>query len=91
MTPFRGGSSSEIVMRHLREAVCAPSLRCPDANIPPILERIVMRALEKLPMNRYWSAGAFAAALEVALPSLDDDGGEVTVQGHRGGRSPART
>jgi len=72
-TPFSGGTSSEIVNRHLREAVIPPSLRRPDREIPPILERIVLRALEKDPSKRFVSAAAFAAALAVAIPSLCDD------------------
>jgi eukaryotic-like serine/threonine-protein kinase len=74
-TPFGGGSSSEIVHRHLCAPVVPPSLR---REIPPILERIVMRALQKNPQNRFASAGAFAAALAVAIPSLCDDDIPVT-------------
>lgn len=71
-TPFGGGPSSEILQRHLTEDVIPPSLRRVDREIPPILERIVMRALEKHPSKRFASAGAFASALAVALPVLDD-------------------
>jgi serine/threonine protein kinase len=67
-TPFSGGSSQDIVNRHLREPVVPPSLRRTD--LPPILDRIIMRALEKDPAKRYASAAAFAAALAIAIPSL---------------------
>lgn len=72
-TPFGGGSSIEIVHRHLEDDVVPPSLRRPERDIPPILERIVMRALAKNPARRFPSAAAFASALAVALPCLDDD------------------
>jgi serine/threonine-protein kinase len=73
VTPFAGGSSSEIVNRHLREPVLPPTLRRPDRQIPPILERIILRALEKDPLKRFASAAAFASALDVAIPSLCED------------------
>ena len=67
-TPFSGGSSQDIVNRHLREPVVPPSLRRTD--LPPILDRIILRALEKDPTKRFGSAAAFASALAVAIPSL---------------------
>lgn len=67
-TPFSGGSCSDIVNRHLREPVVPPALRRTD--LPPILDRIIMRALEKDPTKRFASAAAFAAALAIAIPSL---------------------
>ncbi len=70
-TPFAGGSPSEIVQRHLADAVVPPSLRC-DHDVPAILERVVLRALEKDPARRFPSAAAFGAALAVTLPLLDD-------------------
>jgi serine/threonine-protein kinase len=69
-TPFAGGSPQEIVRRHLEDEVVPPSLRCDE--VPPILERIVMRALEKDPAKRFPSADAFASALAVTLPLLSD-------------------
>ncbi len=72
-TPFSGGTAQEIVNRHLSEPVIPPSLRRPDREVPPILERIVLRALAKDPTQRYRSAAAFASALAVAIPSLPDE------------------
>ena len=71
-TPFGGGTSAEIVRRHLTEQVVPPSLRRADIEIPAILERIIMRALEKDPAKRFTTATAFADALAVALPCLDN-------------------
>ncbi len=67
-TPFSGGSSADIVNRHLREPVVPPSLRRTD--LPPILDRIILRALEKDATKRFASAAAFASALAIAIPSL---------------------
>ena len=70
--PFSGATVVEIIGRHHSDDVTPPSFLDPDSTIPPILDRIVMRALEKNPERRFKSAAAFAAALEVALPCLDD-------------------
>jgi eukaryotic-like serine/threonine-protein kinase len=78
-TPFAGGAPSEIVQRHLSDAVVPPSLRC-DHQVPAILERVVMRALEKDPEHRFPSAEAFGAALAVTMPLLDDVVGQRITQ-----------
>ncbi|MGE5185002.1 MAG: serine/threonine-protein kinase, partial [Acidobacteriota bacterium] len=67
-TPFCGGTTAEILARHLDEDVVPPSLRNPERAIPAALERVVLRALEKLPVARYRDARAFAAALAAAAP-----------------------
>jgi len=69
-TPFGGGRPADIVRRHLADRVVPPSLRRDD--VPAILERIVLRALDKNPHRRFDGAARFAAALDVALPVLDD-------------------
>ncbi len=70
-TPFGGGTSNEILARHLDEDVVPPSLRCPDRQVPADLERVVMRALDKDPAKRFPSAVAFAAALAAATPATE--------------------
>lgn len=69
--PFAGGSADEIIQRHLTDEVVPPSLRCTQ-DVPAPLERIVLRALRKRPAERFASARAFAAALHVVTPLLDD-------------------
>jgi hypothetical protein len=70
-TPFHGGSAPEIFRRHLVENPIEPSLRCPDADISPALDRVVMRAIAKDPAKRFAGAGDFAAALIAAMPAID--------------------
>ena len=72
-TPFGGGSSKEILIRHVDDAVVLPTLRCPDRAIPKALERVIMRALAKSPSLRFPSAVAFAVALEDALRDAGDE------------------
>jgi len=76
-TPFQGGTPGEIVRRHLFDPVVPPSLR--RTAVPAVLERIVMRALEKQPALRFESAAAFAAALALASPSLENEPSDVPI------------
>lgn len=62
-TPFGGGTSAEIMNRHVTDAVVPPSLRSPDQAIPPAVEAVIMRALAKAPGDRFATAAAAAAAL----------------------------
>jgi serine/threonine-protein kinase len=81
-TPFSGGTPAEIVRRHLTDRVVPPSLRR-NGSVPAILERIVLRALAKNPEKRFRSAAAFASALTVATPVLDDEPGESPAKSSR--------
>lgn len=65
-TPFAGGTCREILSRHLDDDVVPPSLRRPDRNIPGAFERIVMRALHKVPEERFADAAACSGALHAA-------------------------
>ncbi|MBX3467684.1 MAG: protein kinase [Planctomycetes bacterium] len=60
--PFDGGTAMELVRRVLMEPVRPP--RALVAEVPPALERVVLRALEKAPEARYPTARALAADLE---------------------------
>lgn len=70
-TPFAAATTPEILRRHLGDDVTPPSLQAVDIAIPPILDRIVMQALDKQPGRRFASAAEFAATLERARPYLD--------------------
>ena len=67
VTPFVGGSSIEVLTRHIRETPIAPSARCPERSIDSKLEACVMRALAKHPNDRFASATEFRKALEATL------------------------
>jgi serine/threonine-protein kinase len=70
-TPFGGATVTEVVHRHLEDDAIPPSLRAPEAGIPPCLDRIVMRALAKHPSDRHASMVTMAAALRIAMPVVD--------------------
>lgn len=59
--PFVGESPVSVAYQHVREFAPPPSDLNP--NIPPALDAIVMRCLEKDPRKRYQTAAALAADL----------------------------
>jgi eukaryotic-like serine/threonine-protein kinase len=81
--PFTGPSASDIMVRHVRDAVVPPSQRAPERDIPPALDRVVLRALHKRPEQRHADAASFARELRAAAatPSI------VTVRPRRRDRS----
>lgn len=58
--PFRGDTAADTTSAILRED--PPAL--PNNRVPPVLERIIRRCLEKAPDNRFQSADDLAFALE---------------------------
>ena len=62
--PFTGGSVVEVCAAHLHQPARAPSSH--DAEVPPELDSIVLRCLEKSPQARYASALELHAALRAS-------------------------
>ncbi len=65
--PFEADTPTAVVIKHLYEAAPAPGQLRPD--LPPALDAVVQRALEKEPVDRYQRAGELAAALAQAWPA----------------------
>jgi eukaryotic-like serine/threonine-protein kinase len=65
--PFEGTDAARVFLQHRTAPVPALRERNPDVDVPPELEQIVRRMLEKDPDARYPSAGALVAALDEAL------------------------
>jgi serine/threonine-protein kinase len=64
--PFEADSPMGVVLKHLYDDAPPPSsLR---SDLPPALDKLVLRALNKEPAGRYPSAGALAEALRLAWP-----------------------
>jgi beta-lactam-binding protein with PASTA domain len=63
--PFQGDSPVAVAYQHVRENAAPPSSR--NAEIPPALDSIVMKALAKNQLNRYQSAGDMRTDLQRAL------------------------
>ena len=59
--PFTGPSAQAVIARHMMENV--PSLTIIRSTVPPQIEAILVKALAKVPADRYQSSGEFTAAL----------------------------
>jgi len=59
--PFADQSTPAVLVKQLKERPIRPSLK--NAAVPPALEAIALRCLEKDPDQRFQTADAFAAAL----------------------------
>ncbi len=59
--PFESETPMGMVMQHINDT--PPPLSTYQDSIPPALESVVLRALEKDPQDRYAHAGLFASAL----------------------------
>ena len=66
--PFVGPTAVSIAMQHASQN--PPSLRQYNASIPPAVEKIVMRALEKEPEDRFHSAQEMQQALRTCMREL---------------------
>ena len=66
--PFSAETPIAIYMMHLHEQPVAPSLL--NTAIPPMLDKVILRALEKDPRRRYRSVRSLASAYTRALVQL---------------------
>lgn len=71
--PYEGGTPAEVYAKILREDIAAP--RRLRRGIPPELDAVAQKALEREPSRRYADAGEFADDLRRAL-----DGGPVAAR-----------
>jgi serine/threonine-protein kinase len=69
MPPFTGSTAQAVMARHSLETV--PRVRIVRSAVPEALERVVLRALAKVPADRYASARDFADALARAASSSE--------------------
>jgi serine/threonine protein kinase len=88
--PFTGATPVAIAYRHVREDPTPPRMLNPD--VPPPLEAICLKAMAKLPDNRYQTAAEFRADLErfrngepvLATPLLDSAATTQAIPGRAG-------
>ncbi len=66
--PFADQSTPAVLIKQLNERPAAPSIKNP--SVPPMLEAIALRCLEKDPALRFQSVDEFATALGEASASL---------------------
>jgi hypothetical protein len=63
--PFSGDSAIAVGFKQLKDA--PPSLREINPQLPEAVEKVILKALEKDPANRFGSVASFRAALEEAV------------------------
>lgn len=73
--PFEG-TVAQIKRQHLQER--PPSLRVLASDIPPAMERVVLRALSKDPQRRYPSVGAFVDAYRKTIPPAQPSTADIS-------------
>ena len=61
--PFEASTLTGVLMKHLSEPPVPPSIRAPNVPIPPRLEALILRALEKDPARRPQSMEAIREEL----------------------------
>src|SRR5438067_3982588 len=71
-TPFDGDTPVAVAMQHIQDLPTPPSHLNP--SIPPALEEIIMRCLEKVPEMRFRDGSQLARALESLADNGTDDG-----------------
>lgn len=62
--PYEGETAISIAIKHVKEKLTPPTRYNP--NIPPLLEGVIMKALEKNKEDRYQSIGDFIADLRLS-------------------------
>ncbi|MFL5625300.1 MAG: PASTA domain-containing protein, partial [Ktedonobacteraceae bacterium] len=80
-TPFDGDTPVAVAMQHIQDLPTPPTHLNP--NLPPALEEIIMRCLEKVPEMRFRDGSALARALELLGEADIDEGvpGTITPTG----------
>jgi serine/threonine-protein kinase len=71
--PFDGNSPMGIMSKHLTDELVPPSERAPEQQIPPELDRIILRAMARNRDQRYGSAGEMRHDLEALLGIASGD------------------
>jgi eukaryotic-like serine/threonine-protein kinase len=70
--PFEAPNMTGVMMKHLGEVAVPPSQRRPELGLPPELDALVLRALEKDPARRFQTMTEFRDALSRVLEVLGD-------------------
>jgi Serine/threonine protein kinase len=73
--PFKASTPIGIYLRHIRDMPPLPSTLNP--TIPPIIEDVVMHALEKDPERRFQSVHEFYSAFKYALEAVEGGKGNT--------------
>ena len=67
--PYDADTPLAILLKHINEPLPLPSQA--SANVPPAMEKVILKALAKSPKDRYQRAGELADALEAATKGAE--------------------
>lgn len=84
--PFTGDSPTAIMLKHLQES--APSVLAERSDLPDAIDRVVARALEKRPEDRYQTVGELVEDFTIAA-GMEPAGVSSTANSVRVEPSPA--
>ena len=98
--PFKGSTFMATVAMQMVDEPQPPSVRCPDASIPPPIETIILLALRKDPTERFQSVRELAEAIidadktlrmtQQGLPALRFESGDfAAATSHSGAQTDA--
>ncbi|HEY0715819.1 MAG TPA: serine/threonine-protein kinase [Polyangia bacterium] len=62
--PFEAEEAVDVMLKHVREPVPSPRMRCPEAEITPESERVLMKMLAKEPAHRQQTMRELHAELD---------------------------
>jgi len=71
--PFNATNPHGYILKHVTEKPAPIGVTNPDVSVPPQLESVIMRSLEKSRDERFATAGEFASALESIRSSIPPD------------------
>jgi len=84
--PFTSKSSWEVLRMHVEDPPMPPSQRTPAAEIPPKVESLVLRLMEKDPLDRPASATAVRMELELLSQAAAPSAPQPAASAHRNER-----
>ena len=76
--PFEGRTQQEMMIARLRNDPIPLRRMRPDLDFPPVVEKVLLKGMERNPDDRYQSAPDFADALAMASRGEDPDAPSVT-------------
>jgi serine/threonine-protein kinase len=68
--PFEADTPMAVLMKHINEPL--PPARMKSPNVPPAVERVILKATAKLPQERFASVGELNQAFQAALAHAQD-------------------
>ncbi len=70
--PFEAKTAMDFLSHHVSQKPIGLSQRVPGRTFPPLLDKIIARALAKKPEDRFASAADFASAMQAVLAGLTE-------------------